>query len=101
MYKLILTLVLLPAAFFAGPQPGFGQSQGAFCIDSPTGRDCLYETLGACQMARGSRSGPGECIRNPAALDATGRGGMDAPRGSGPNSTDRMPLGGDDQQWRR
>jgi hypothetical protein len=101
MRKSMLLSGLLAAAFLAGPQSGFAQSQGAFCLDSPTGRDCLYETLGACQMARGSRTGPGECIRNPARSDTIGRGGMDAPRGSGPNSLDRMPQGGDGPQLRR
>jgi hypothetical protein len=96
MRKSILLSGLLAAAF-AGPQPGFTQSQGAFCIDSPTGRDCAYETLGACQMARGTRSGAGECMRNPVHSDTVGRGGMDAPRGSGPNSLDRMPPGSADQ----
>ena len=97
MRKSILLSALLAAAF-AGPQPGLTQSQGAFCIDSPTGRDCLYETLGACQMARGGRTGAGECIRNPARSDTIGRGGMDAPRGSGAHSLDRMPQGGGERR---
>jgi hypothetical protein len=93
MRTLILANFVMTAALIAIPQAGHGQAQGmAYCLESQVGtRACSYESLERCQqMARatlGSR-----CVTNPALTGTTGRGGLDAPRGTGPHSLDRAPA---------
>jgi Protein of unknown function (DUF3551) len=100
MRALILSSGVLAATLMAAPQPVFSQAQGAFCLESPTGaRNCIYSSIEQCQQALGGRSVGGGCVPNPAGT--TGRGGMEAPRGSGPNSMDRQPLGGGGGQQRQ
>jgi hypothetical protein len=102
MRTTILSSGLLAAALIAAPQAAMAQSGGKpYCLQSPTGAlNCTYDSFDECQQIQGGRSVGGGCIANPARSDTTGRGGMDtprgldAPRGSGPNSLDRLPPGG-------
>jgi len=95
----ILSTGLLAAALVAGPQASAQIGGQAYCLQGTTGAlNCSYDSLAQCQQLLGERSLAGNCISNPAQLSTTGRGGMevprglDAPRGSGPNSMDRMPT---------
>jgi len=79
-----------PAAAEVGAQ--------AWCMQGPTGAlNCIYDNLAQCQQAISDRSLAGNCLSNPAQITTTGRGGMelqrglDAPRGRGANSLDRVP----------
>jgi hypothetical protein len=93
MRTVILANLAMTAALIAIPQAAHGQAQGMpYCLESQAGpRACSYESLERCQqMARaalGSR-----CVTNPALTGTTGRGGLDAPRGIGPHSLDRVPA---------
>ena len=91
----ILSMGLLAAALLAGPQAALAQSGNkAFCLESPTGAtSCIYDSFEQCQQLRGGRTVGGGCIPNPARSGTTGQGGgLSAPRGSGPNSLDRVPT---------
>jgi len=77
----------------AAPQPGLTQSiEKPYCLQSQAGaRDCIYESLERCRQMVGVRTIGGSCVPNPALSGTTGAGGMDAPRGTGPHSLDRVP----------
>jgi hypothetical protein len=92
----ILSSGLLAAALIAGPAASAQAQEKPFCLQSPTGAtNCIYDSFEQCQQIRGGRSVGGGCIQNPARSGTTGRGdGLEAPRGSGPNSLDRTPLQG-------
>jgi hypothetical protein len=97
MRTAILSSGLLAAALITAPQAAMAQSGGKpYCLQSPTGAlNCTYDSFDECQQIQGGRSVGGGCIANPALSGTTGRGGgLDAPRGSGPNSLDRLPPGG-------
>jgi hypothetical protein len=89
----LVTVVLL-----AIPQVALAQTQDkAFCMRTPTGAlNCTFDSLAQCQQAAQMNPGAGmspmgsNCISRPG---TTGAGGMEAPRGSGPNSMDRVPPG--------
>jgi hypothetical protein len=87
--------VILSTSFIAltaAAQMALAQTQEAYCLESPGGaRNCSYESLERCQQMAG-RSIGGRCITNPALTGTTGAGGMDAPRGTGPHSLDRVPA---------
>src|SRR5712691_4914787 len=90
----------LPAAVLVAVLPVSAQLGGqAVCLQGTTGAlNCSYDSLAQCQQFVSDRSLAGNCISNPAQLTTTGRGGIDAargleaPRGSGPNSMDRVPM---------
>jgi hypothetical protein len=93
MRSLILSSALLAATLIGAPQAAVAQTTSGkpFCLQSPTGDLlCNYDTMAQCQEGIQGRSVGGGCIPNPR-LGTTGTGGMDAPRGSGPNSMDRVP----------
>jgi uncharacterized protein DUF3551 len=76
MRTLILTAALSVAAMVAAPQAASAQSQGRYCLRSPTGAvNCTYDSFRQCQQSRGGRSVGGGCVRNPALVATTGRGG--------------------------
>ena len=80
-------------ALTAAAQMALAQTQDqAYCLESPGGaRNCSYESLERCQQMAGARSIGGRCVTNPALTGTTGAGGIDAPRGTGPHSLDRVP----------
>ena len=77
----------------AAPQAGLTQShEKPYCLESQAGaRNCIYESLERCQQMVGVRTIGGRCVPNPALSGTTGARGMDAPRGTGPHSLDRVP----------
>ena len=54
-------------------------------------RNCVYESRERCQQMVGVRTIGGRCVTNPAQFGTVGSGGMEAPRGSGSHSLDRVP----------
>jgi hypothetical protein len=87
---------ILTSAFFAAVAitlPASAQSQDKpYCLESTAGaRTCIYESLERCQQMASVRTIGGRCVINPAQAGTTGAGGLDAPRGTGPHSLDRMP----------
>jgi hypothetical protein len=96
---ILLSAGALAAAVIVPPQAAAQVGGQAWCLQGPTGAlNCLYDSFVQCQQAVSDRSLAGSCLSNPAQLSTTGRGGaeaprgLDAPRGSGPNSLDRMPV---------
>jgi len=75
------------------PCPASAQEQDkAYCLESQAGvRNCIYESLERCNQMVSVRTIGGRCVPNPAQFGTVGRGGMDAPRGSGSHSLDRVP----------
>ena len=74
------------------PQAGLTQSHDKpYCQSQAGARNCIYESLERCQQMVGVRTIGGRCVPNPALSGTTGAGGMDAPRGTGPHSLDRVP----------
>jgi len=95
MRAMILSTSLLAVALNALPLPAVAQSQGMpYCLETQAGtRTCVYESLDRCQqIARAPTSLGSRCVSNPALSGTTGAGGMDAARGSGPHSLDRLPA---------
>jgi Protein of unknown function (DUF3551) len=100
MRALILLSAGVLAATLIVPSLAAAQVGGqAWCMQGPTGAlNCLYDSYAQCQQFVEGRSLAGACISNPAQISTTGRGGteapreLDAPRGTGPNSLDRMPV---------
>ena len=82
------------ALLVAAPQSGLAQSrEKPYCLQGQAGeRNCIYESLERCQQMARVRTIGGTCTPNPALSGTTGAGGMDAPRGTGPHSLDRMPV---------
>ena len=94
----ILLSAGLAVALGALPRAAAEVGAQAWCLQGTTGAlNCLYDSLAQCQQAVGDRSVAGNCLSNPAQISTTGRGGteaprgLDAPRGTGPNSLDRVP----------
>src|SRR5438105_14556066 len=99
--RVALTLSVLAALLLAVPQIAHAQ-QGdrPICLRAPTGAlSCIYDSFEECRLlTRDNTLGIG-CVERPAttgaggsrALDAPRPNGLDAPRGSGPNSLDRLP----------
>jgi hypothetical protein len=85
---------LAAAALMAAPHIGFAQSPDKpYCLESQAGvRNCIYESLERCQQMVGVRTIGGRCVLNPTLSGTVGAGGMDAPRGTGPHSLDRVPA---------
>jgi hypothetical protein len=97
-----LTLLSAGLAVALGAPPPVRAEVGAqaWCLQGTTGAlNCIYDNLAQCQQAISDRSLAGTCLSNPAQITTIGRGGMevqrglDAPRGSGSNSLDRVPVG--------
>jgi|GraSoiStandDraft_4_1057263.scaffolds.fasta_scaffold952202_2 hypothetical protein len=97
--SILLSAGVLAAAVIAPPQAAAQVGGQAWCLQGTTGAlNCIYDNLAQCQQAVSDRSLAGSCLSNPAQISTTGRGGadaprgLDAPRGTGPNSLDRMPA---------
>jgi hypothetical protein len=96
--SILLSAGVLAASLIA-PPPAAAQVGGqAWCLQGTTGAlNCLYDSYAQCQQHLEDRSLAGNCLSNPAQISTTGRGGaeaprgLDAPRGIGPNSLDRVP----------
>jgi hypothetical protein len=93
MRAVILANFVMTAALIAIPQTVRGQAQGmAYCLESQVAtRSCVYESLDRCQQMAHATIGS-RCVANPVLSATTGRGGLDAPRGTGPHSLDRVPA---------
>jgi hypothetical protein len=93
MRALILSLVLAAAAIVATTEAAWAQSlEKPYCMETPAGaKNCIYESLERCQQMAGARTIGGRCVVNPATSGTVGAGSLDAPRGTGSHSLDRMP----------
>jgi hypothetical protein len=91
MRALLLSSGLI--ALMAASHPASAQSKDkAYCLESQAGvRNCLYESLERCQQMVGVRTIGGRCVTNPSQFGTVGSGGLEAPRGSGSHSLDRVP----------
>jgi Protein of unknown function (DUF3551) len=92
--RTIVFFLITAAAMIAATQAASAQSQEKpYCLESQAGaRNCIYESLERCQQMAGVRTIGGRCVLNPAQAGTVGAGGMDAPRGTGPHSLDRVPA---------
>jgi hypothetical protein len=91
----LVALILLaapPAASAQAPQ----EPQKLYCLEGQGGvRNCIYESLERCEQMVSVRTIGGRCVINPALAGTTGSsaaGGLNAPRGSGQHSLDRLPA---------
>jgi len=79
------------AAMLIAATPFARAEEKAYCHESPAGtKNCVHDSLERCQQM--ARADGGRCITNPAHFGTTGRGGLDAPRGRGAHSLDRLPA---------
>src|SRR5262249_47696581 len=79
------------AAMLIAAAPFARAEEKAYCHESPAGtKSCVHDSLERCQQM--ARANSGRCIMTPAHFGPTGRGGLDAPRGSGAHSLDRLPT---------
>ena len=93
MRAAMLSLSLMTATLIAAPQVLAQTEEKPYCLESQAGaRNCIYDSLERCQQMVGVRTIGGRCVMNPARFGTTGQGGMDAPRGGGPHSMDRLPA---------
>jgi len=94
MRAVMLSLSLTAATLIAGSQAVLAQAEEKpYCLESQAGaRNCICDSLERCQQMVGVRTIGGRCVMNPAHFGTTGQRGMDAPRGSGPHSMDRLPA---------
>jgi Protein of unknown function (DUF3551) len=92
--RTIVLFLIAAAAMIAATQAASAQSQDKpYCLENQAGaRNCIYESLERCQQMAGVRTIGGRCVLNPAQAGTVGAGGMDAPRGTGPHSLDRVPA---------
>jgi hypothetical protein len=92
--RTIVFFLITAAAMIAATQAASAQSQEKpYCLESQAGaRNCIYESLERCQQMAGVRTIGGRCVLNPTQAGTVGAGGMDAPRGTGPHSLDRVPA---------
>jgi hypothetical protein len=93
---------VLAATLLAAPEDAHAQvGDKPVCLRAPTGAlSCLYESFAECRMlAKDNALGIG-CVERPSTtggpdasrpIDAPRPNGIDAPRGTGPNSLDRLP----------
>ena len=86
---------LLAASALATAQTPMGDAP--FCLKSAAGpTSCIFQTMAACEQSKLAASAD-QCVEKSRVGGTTGAGGgmspggMDAPRGSGPNSMDRLP----------
>ena len=92
-----LAAVLLAATQSAHAQAG----DKPVCLRAPSGvLSCLYDSFTECRLLAKDNALGGSCVERPSttggpdvprALDAPRRNGIDAPRGVGPHSLDRVP----------
>jgi uncharacterized protein DUF3551 len=94
MRGFILLLALATAAVIVTTEAASAQSlEKPYCLENSAGaKNCVYESLERCQQIAGAGTTGGRCVTNPARTGTVGAGGMDAPRGTGSHSLDRMPA---------
>jgi len=86
-------LAVVPVLLLLTPPSALGQTAEAYCLESQAGvRKCIYESLERCRQMVGVRTIGGRCVANPAQAGTVGSGGLDAARGSGAHSLDRVPA---------
>jgi hypothetical protein len=90
----VLSLTLGLAAIVITTEAVSAQSmEKPYCLETAAGaKNCIYESLERCQQMAGARSIGGRCVANPTTAGTVGTGSMDAPRGTGPHSLDRVPA---------
>ena len=92
----------LAAVLFAATQSAHAQAgDKPVCLRAPSGvLSCLYDSFTECQLLAKDNALGVACVERPSttggpdiprALDAPRPNGIDAPRGVGPNSLDRLP----------
>ena len=91
MRIMTVSSAIVAATVYALPQAAVAQAFGKpFCLQASSGAlECGYDTMALCLQAAQSRSPKGTCAPRPG---TTGAGGLDAPRGAGPNSLDRPSM---------
>jgi len=99
--RILIAPSTLAAVLLATSQGALAQAgDKPVCLRAPSGAlSCLYDSLTECRrLAKDNAPGVG-CVARPSttggpdvprALDAPRRNSLDAPRGSGPNSLDRL-----------
>jgi hypothetical protein len=94
MRSFILSLPLATAAVIVTTAAASAQSlEKPYCLESSAGaKNCIYESLERCQQMANVRSIGGRCVVNPTTTGTVGAGSLDAARGTGPHSLDRMPA---------
>jgi len=94
MRVMILSLALALAAVVAATEAASAQSlEKPYCLETQAGaKNCIYESLERCEQMANVRSIGGRCVVNPTTTGTAGAGGLDAPRGTGPHSLDRVPA---------
>jgi hypothetical protein len=92
----------LAAVLLATSQSALAQaSDKPVCLRAPSGAlSCLYDSFTECRLLVKDNALGVACVERPSttggpdiprALDAPRPNGIDAPRGAGPNSLDRLP----------
>jgi Protein of unknown function (DUF3551) len=91
---IVLASLVATAAVIAATQAASAQTlEKPYCLESQAGaKNCIYESLERCQQMAQVRTIGGRCVINPAQAGTIGAGGMDAPRGTGSHSLDRVPA---------
>jgi hypothetical protein len=91
---IVLASLVATAAVIAATQAASAQTlEKPYCLESQAGaKNCIYESLERCQQMAQVRTIGARCAINPAQAGTVGAGGMDAPRGTGSHSLDRVPA---------
>jgi hypothetical protein len=91
---IVLASLVAAAAVITATQAASAQSlEKPYCLESQAGaKNCIYDSLERCQQMAQVRTIGGRCVINPAQAGNVGAGGMDAPRGTGSHSLDRVPA---------
>ena len=94
MRGFVLSFALAMAAIMVATEAASAQSlEKPYCLETSAGaKNCIYESLERCEQMANVRSIGGRCVVNPTTTGTAGAGGLDAPRGTGPHSLDRVPA---------
>jgi hypothetical protein len=94
MRAIIWSFALAMAAIMVATEAASAQSlEKPYCLETSAGaKNCIYESMERCQQIAGAGTTGGRCVTNPVRTGTVGAGGMDAPRGTGSHSLDRMPA---------
>ncbi len=88
--RILIASTLAATALLAALSLSMAESQGndPFCLKAATGAlNCGFQTMAQCEQSK--RGNTESCVARPATKGIGG--GMEAPRGTGPNSLDRQP----------
>ena len=100
--RILIVPSALAAVLLATPQGALAQAgDKPVCLRAPSGAlSCLYDSFTECRLLAKNNALGGSCVERPSttggpdaprALDAPRPHGIDAPRGVGPHSLDRVP----------